>query len=279
MEPQAGLPHQNSVDNYDQMVAAFAYYTEMPAEDRLAYLQKRLNEEVDELLGSRRQISTHRRQILWGVVTDPTEQKQMAGEIGDCLYYITAAASEKGIPFHDLVCVTAARFGGHATTTHELDALMQHRMEPSIRPNYKPDYMAMQMFGIEPTRHPKQVVRLVTEDYDDAVGKDITITPDGYYGLWYALTYVSNFMSLNAESYQRAASNALGILSAVSQRRLGVPLVTIIEANVSKLTRRAAAGTLKQGDDTERDRPRESDRPNYSAWSNTVALLIDQTEA
>ncbi len=256
-------------NRYEEIVRNATYYREMVDEEaRISFLQVRLNEEVDEVLAPEsEQNAAEKIAILWGRDT-PDEarageiKQKMANELGDCIFYLVAGADEKGVSLVDITVAAIERCTGESLNApvgfNDIDTVMADRIEANLPPAYRPDYLGMQLFGSSPFLDPEEGI----------------ITADGYYALHYALTYLSNFLSVDNEAFTQRAADALAIFSCIAQNRLDTSLSAIVWRNCEKIVRRQRNGTLQQGDDEERDRPAAQNRPEFSAWDNTKALLI-----
>jgi NTP pyrophosphatase (non-canonical NTP hydrolase) len=266
-----------SPDAYDEAVSYFAFYAEMDPKERNDFLKYRLNEETEELLGSTEEETRINREILLGREHDVLNEQNMIGELGDCMYYLTALSLERGISFGELVTSAYSRFGGdkvNSASVKQLDALMAERMKSTVPDDYNPSYFMWQMYSIEPTRSENgDEGRFMDENLHQG---GLLIIGDGYYSLWFVMTYVSNFTFLSKDSFKKAAVNAVGVISGIANNRLNSSLELVLEKNMMKLHRRKTEGTLQGGADPDRDKKPETERPQYTTWSNTTVLLLSQ---
>jgi hypothetical protein len=225
------------------------------------------------------------RELYWGREIDPGTRQQLqedkASEAGDVLYYVAAAGMLRNIPLRQVASRTIELYSGEGDravngTLAELDAAVGQNMGVSVSESYKPEYVAMQMFGVSPfvesLSPPGSFNKL-----GGVVRGPLFLRPDGLYALErlgrnFGDSIASNLAS--GETYIHEAALLLGGLSTILQNRLGSSLVEAAQMNIDKRERRAAANTLAAGQDSGRSRPAGKARPRLTGPESTQLALL-----
>ena len=197
-------------------------------------------------------------------------RKKSISEIGDILFYINGAGRLRNIPL-----VAQARGlddSAHVTTFSEFDTVYAHAIEASRRQTVKPDWFGLQFFNIPPyttraTMFGPEIPELPLSFHDN--------------GRWVIMQTMRTLMehvaaptAYDDESFTRQSAICLAGLSATLQNRLGSSLLEAALRNIEKRQRRKENGTLRTGDDNERNRNSTEPRPNQSGFDFTMRSAI-----
>jgi hypothetical protein len=272
-------------DDYGYHARTTAYFLDEPdPEKRLDTVVFGCREELNELLTDPNSPS-ELRELYWGREIDPDTQQQLqadkTSEAGDVLFYIAAAGMLRKTPLRQVAAKAIELYSGESSravnhTIAELDNAVRQNMPARVGESYRPEYVAMQMFGVSPFQEDLSPPGSFDELGIVAQGP-LFLHSDGLYALErlgrnFGDSIASNLAS--GETYVHEAALLLGGLSATLQNRLGSSLVEAAHMNIDKRERRAAANTLAAGQDPERSRPAGKARPRLSGPESTQLALL-----
>lgn len=274
--------YAGTVEAYESSARSTAFFLE--GADTSAQFQRiyfGFNEEVSELLGDAYH-PTELSDVLCGCATPPPTvlaklAEDKVSEVGDVLYYVTAAGFLHGTTLKEAVQSGFRLFTGQLSAQDvsfkDFDAAMQDRMAKP-RAGSHLDYFSMQLYDVPP---------FDTPGFNPAQPSQskglLRLTADGRYVLERLTRYFSERI-LSPETQERqdftaAAGLVLGGLSAVLQNRFGRTLQDAARNNVEKRARRYKAHTLEDGLDPERSRKPDQSRPVIAGYHNTQRNLVN----
>lgn len=269
-------------DDYAYHARNTAYYLDLDDQQQHKIIHNGFNEEVGELLTD----DTHPEALtskLWGLPIDDKvstyfDQTKLS-EAGDILYFISAAASLRGVQLRDIALEAIKRFTSESGVTWDesitgFDAYLTNQIDPSVPQNYKPNYAVWKLWDFAPF---EDGLHITLRDPIYAKGP-LRLIPDARY----ALESLHSTLARNLhpkisdnETFTSAASLALGSLSIILQGRFNGSLYTAAQNNIAKRERRQLIGALENGTDHERSRKPTTKRKSISDEENTFLNLLN----
>jgi NTP pyrophosphatase (non-canonical NTP hydrolase) len=271
-----------SFESYQSDVLDTAYYLDEPLENQQKIIYFGFNEEVNELL-TERQHPEEYVNLLWGREVEPGIKQDMVdskkSEVGDVLYYISAACSQRNIRLGLVATKSFELFIDdikELESFEELDEALEDKIALEVPNSYSPDYSSMQMWNMPPW----QDITSGILNEPDKLRPPLSLQADALYALERISRTFSEILSYpelyNDKRFIANAALVLGGLCVVSQARLETPLSQAAEANMTKRSRRIKSHTLEEGWDIDRSRASGEDRPNFESFDNTRANLLNQ---
>jgi hypothetical protein len=268
-----------SFEAYQQSTLETAYYLDESSANQHDIIYYGFNEEVNELLTDNKYPQEYTA-LLRGMSLSPRTKESLKiakeSEIGDVIYYISAAASIRDIKLGSIAGKATELFTGddhHPVSIFtELDEPLKDKLAQKVSARYSPNYFGMQMFNLPPFED----INSGTLEKLDEIEGPLTLTADGLYAFERISRRLSEELRTpkSGADFEIAAALTLGALSVIAQGRLAITLEEAAAYNITKRERRALAHTLSEGWDSERSRATGTLRPQLDGFKNTQVNLL-----
>lgn len=265
-------------EDYEEHAFSTAYFIDIADDtEQKRIVRHGFTEEVNELLTDESSNATM--QLLWGKLEEGEEktslQEEKLSEVGDVLYFMTAAGFYTPYTLQDIAKRGLELFRTPQTAVdsfEEFDAQLEGLIELTIGERYNPDYLGMQLFDFPPFLDSKG---LLSSDIEFAEGK-LLLHGDGLYAIERLSRDFESSMFYNSrqKGYIDSAGLLLAGLSLIAQHRLGGSLAKSAQINIDKRNRRVATATIERGVDSERSRPTDVARPSIQGFESTEYNLL-----
>ncbi len=265
-----------TIKQFAEHARSTAFFLEEPDQlKRYKEIFYGVSEEVDELLSPANVSGGELTTALWGYRTENHKEirERLCSEAGDVLYFVAAACMLRGVELDAVL-----RTGGIGEPTFgELDDRFRSAMEhpPGVEP--KVNWFALQFWNISPLRGQRDETGV---KIFSGVTNEPMFTANGRWLLNNVLRQLIDYSVPFEEDdgsygeFQTTACLSVAALSAVLTGRFDSSLAMAAEKNMEKRERRKQAGTLKSGEDIDRSRPPQEERPRLPGYEVTFSSVL-----